>query len=81
MESTLTDVIYAIADRYARRTLFRVSAITALICRPTGMWCLSALTNPLYPGHQPARRRRRLLENSGDDRANLAGALPARRPP
>ncbi len=30
-----------------RRTLFRVSAITALICRPTGMWCLSALPTPI----------------------------------
>ncbi len=30
-----------------RRTLFRVSATTALICRPTGMWCLSALPTPI----------------------------------
>lgn len=79
-ESTLTDVIYAIADRYVTEDVLRVSAITALICRPTGMWCLSALPTPIS-GHQPARRRRRLLENSGDDRANLAGVLPARRPP
>jgi D-arabinitol 4-dehydrogenase len=78
-ESTLTDVIYAIADRYVTEDVIPASAITALICRPTAMWCSSALPTP-YPGHQPARRRRRLLENSGDDRANLAGVLSARRP-
>jgi D-arabinitol 4-dehydrogenase len=46
-ESTLTDVIYAIADRYVTEDVIPASAITALICRPTAMWCSSALPTPI----------------------------------
>ncbi len=80
-ESTLTDVIYAIADRYVTEDVIPCLGDNGIDLPTYRDVVLKRFTNPLYPGHQPARRRRRLLENSGDDRANLAGVLPARRPP
>jgi hypothetical protein len=79
-ESTLTDVIYAIADRYVTEDVIPCLGDNGIDLPTYRDVVLKRFTNP-YPGHQPARRRRWLLENSGDDRANLAGVLPARRPP
>ncbi len=78
-ESTLTDVIYAIADRYVTEDVIPCLGDNGIDLPTYRDVVLKRFTNPISR-HQSARRRRRFLENSGDDRANLAGVLPARRP-
>lgn len=79
-ESTLTDAIYAIADRYVTEDVIPCLGDNGIDLPTYRDVVLKRFTNPHIRGHQPARCRRWLLKDSGDDRANLAGVLSARRP-
>ncbi len=60
-ESTLTECIYAIADRYVTEDVIPCRATTESIWRPTATWSLSA-SPTLYPGHQSAGCGGRILK-------------------
>ncbi len=77
-ESTLTECIYAIADRYVTEDVIPCRATTESIWRPTATWSLSASPTPISVTPISGLRRTD-SQNPGDDRPDATGVLPARR--